>query len=128
MGTTIKKHSLKAAIRTTYGLPEDLSIQNIDIPTPKDHEVLIRVHATTVNRTDCAILTGKPLIMRLFTGLVNPTLPTPGSDFAGQIEAIGKAVTNFKVGDKVWGFDDNGLGSQAQYMTLSANKPIITMP
>jgi NADPH:quinone reductase-like Zn-dependent oxidoreductase len=128
MGTTIKKHSLKAAIRTTYGLPEDLSIQNIDIPTPKDHEVLIRVHATTVNRTDCAILTGKPLIMRLFTGLVNPTLPTPGSDFAGQIEAIGKAVTNFKVGDKVWGFDDNGLGSQAQYMTLSANKAIITMP
>ncbi|MFZ4632645.1 MAG: NAD(P)-dependent alcohol dehydrogenase [Saprospiraceae bacterium] len=119
---------MKAAIRTTYGLPEDLSIQNIVIPTPKDHEVLIRVHATTVNRTDCAILTGKPYILRLFTGLVKPTLPTPGSDFAGQIEAIGKAVTNFKAGDKVWGFDDNGLGSQGQYMTLSANKAIITMP
>ncbi|MFN7120172.1 MAG: NAD(P)-dependent alcohol dehydrogenase [Saprospiraceae bacterium] len=89
---------------------------------------MIKVYATTVNRTDCAIVTGKPFIMRFFTGLFKPTSPTPGTDFAGMIEAVGKDVTDFKVGDRVWGFDDNGLGSQAEYMTLAADKAIITIP
>jgi hypothetical protein len=62
----------RAAVRTKYGLPGDLSIKELDIPTPKDDEVLIRVHATTANRSDCHVLSGKPFFMRLFTGLFKP--------------------------------------------------------
>lgn len=119
---------MRAAIRHKYGPPNTLKIETVQKPTPKDDEVLIKVHATTVNRTDCAVMTGKPFIMRFFTGLLKPTSPTPGTDFAGQIEAIGKGVTSFKVGDKVWGFKDEGLYSQAEYFTYSASANIDTMP
>jgi NADPH:quinone reductase-like Zn-dependent oxidoreductase len=119
---------MKAAIRRIYGSPDILKIETVEKPTIKDNEVLIRVYATTVNRTDCAVLTGKPLIMRLFTGLITPKLPTPGTDFAGKIEAVGKEVKSFQVNDKVWGFDDQGLGSQAEYMRFSAEGTITKMP
>ncbi len=119
---------MKAAIRRIYGSPDILKIETVEKPTPKDNEVLIRVYATTVNRTDCAVLTGKPLIMRLFTGLIKPKLPTPGTDFAGKIEAVGNGVKSFQVNDKVWGFDDQGLGSQAEYMCFSAEGTITKMP
>src|SRR2546422_3053078 len=103
---------MKAASRSKYGLPGDLSIKEFDIPTPKDDEVLIRVHATTVNRTDCHVLSGRPFIMRLFTGLFKPRLSIIGSDFAGEIEAVGSAVQSFKTGDKVMGFGGGfGCGS-----------------
>src|ERR1700674_5307880 len=95
---------MKAAVRSKYGLPGDLSIQQLEIPTPKDDEVLIKVYATTVNRTDCHVLSGRPFFMRLFTGLFKPRLSIIGSDFAGQIEAIGSTVQSFKVGDKIMGF------------------------
>ena len=123
---------MKAAVRSKYGSSEVLSIQKLDIPTPKDDEVLIRVHAGTVNRSDCHVLTGKPFIMRLFTGLSKPKRSIIGTDFAGQIEAVGSAVTSFKVGDKVMGFGSAfGTGSQAQYMVLpetKATKITVTLP
>lgn len=119
---------MKAVIRTNYCPPEGLSIGKLEIPVPKDHEILVRVHATTVNRTDCAILTGKPYIMRLFTGLFKPKSPVPGTDFAGIVEAAGKDVTTFKKGDPVWGFEDQGLGSQAQYFTIPDKKAIALIP
>lgn len=119
---------MKAAVRTKYGQPEVLSIKELEIPTPKDNEVLIRVHATTVNRTDCHILWGKPFVMRFFTGLFKPRLAVTGSDFAGQMEAVGKNVQSFKAGDKVIGFDGVGCGSHAQYLILPETKGIITMP
>jgi len=124
--------TMKAAVRFKYGLPGDLSIQELDIPTPKPHEVLIRVHATTVNRSDCHVLSGKPLAMRLFTGLFKPRASIIGSDFAGQIEAVGSGVQSFKAGDNVMGFSGGfGWGSHAQYFTLpkhKAKKAMITMP
>lgn len=83
---------MKAVIRRTYGPPKTLGIEEVEKPIPKDNEVLIRVYATTVNRTDCAIVTGKPFVMRFFTGLFKPSHPIPGTDFAGQIESIGTAV------------------------------------
>src|SRR5215203_462455 len=95
---------MKAAVRSKYGTGEVLSIQEIDKPTPKDNEVLIRIYAASANRSDYHVLTGKPLLMRLFTGLFKPKLATTGSDFAGQVEATGAAVKSFKVGDKVMGF------------------------
>ena len=117
---------MKAAFRVKYGSPEVLSIKEVEIPTPKDNEVLIRVYAATVNRSDCHILTGKPLLMRLFTGLFKPKLSITGTDFAGQIEATGKNVTSFKTGDKVMGFGGGliGIESHAQYLLLPETKAI----
>src|SRR5438309_6593689 len=110
---------MKAAVHTKYGLPGDLGIQELTMPTPKPFEVVIRVHATTVNRSDCHVLSGKPLIMRLFTGLFTPRALVTGSDFAGEIAAIGSSVGSFKTGDKIMGFGGAfGCGAHAQYFTL----------
>ena len=96
---------MKAAFRSQYGTADVLKIEELKTPSPKPNEVLVRVYAATVNRTDCHILTGKPLIMRLFTGLPKPRLRTTGTDFTGEVRAIGEHVQSFKVGDKVMGFD-----------------------
>jgi NADPH:quinone reductase-like Zn-dependent oxidoreductase len=119
---------MKAAVYETYGSPDVLQIREVEKPIPKDNEVLIRVYAATVNRTDCAMLRAKPFIMRFFTGLLRPKNPILGTDFAGQIEAIGKNVGSFKVGDRVFGFEDSGVSSHAAYMTLSEEKAIATLP
>jgi NADPH:quinone reductase-like Zn-dependent oxidoreductase len=121
---------MKAAIRTKYGPPaEVLSIKEIDKPTPKDDEVLIKVYASSANRTDYHVLTGKPFFMRLFTGLSRPRLTITGSDFAGQVEAIGPAVTSFKVDDKVMGFGGVFcIGSHTEYITFSEKQGIVSMP
>ena len=119
---------MKAITRTKYGGPEVLEIKNLETPTPKKHEVLIRVHATTVNRTDCGILTGKPYLIRAFTGLFKPSSLVPGTDFAGEIVSLGESVSTFKVGDRVWGLYDEGLASQAQYMTMNVKKAIALIP
>jgi NADPH:quinone reductase-like Zn-dependent oxidoreductase len=120
---------MKAAFRSRYGHPaEILSIKDIAKPTAKDDEVLIRVYATSASRTDHFALIGQ-FLMRIFTGLFKPKKNTIGSDFAGQVEAIGAAVTNFKVGDKVMGFGGIfGADSIAVYMTFPENKGIVLMP
>ena len=119
---------MKAAVYTKYGPPDVLQLREIDKPTPKDKEVLVKVYAATVNRTDCATIRAKPFFMRLVTGLLKPKKTITGTDFAGEIEAIGAAVTTFKVGDKVFGFDDTGLESHAQYLTISEHQALLTMP
>ncbi|MDY6934913.1 MAG: NAD(P)-dependent alcohol dehydrogenase [Spirochaetota bacterium] len=119
---------MKANVHTKYGPPEVLQLKEVRKPIPKDDEVLIRIFATTVNRTDCAILYGKPFLTRFASGLFKPKSPITGTDFAGKVEGIGKCVTSLKVGDKVWGFNDNGLTSHAQYMTISEDKAITTIP
>ena len=116
---------MKAAVRSKYGTAEVLSIEEVEKPTPNDNEMLVRVYAATVNRTDCHILWGKPFIMRLFTGLFKPRIATTGTDFAGQIEATGKNVTSFKTGDRVIGFDFWGLRSHAHYLAIQEAKAII---
>jgi len=119
---------MKASIYREYGPPNVLQLKEIEKPVPKDNEVLIRVHAATVNRTDCAMLRAKPFIMRFFTGLFKPRNPILGTDFAGKIEALGKKVASFKAGDKVFGFDDTGLRSHAEFMVLSENNVLATIP
>jgi len=119
---------MKAIVHKRYGPPDFLQLKEVEKPTPKDNEVLVRVNATTVNRTDCAMLRAKPFIMRFFTGLFKPKIPILGTEFAGNIEAVGKDVISFRVGDKVFGFDDGGLSSHAQYITLSENKALTTIP
>lgn len=119
---------MKAVFHTRYGSPDVLEIREIEKPSPANNEILIKVHATTVNRTDCGLLRAKPFIIRFFTGLFKPKNPISGTEFAGVIEAVGENVTSFKSGDKVFGFNDEGLGSHAQYLTLSENKAVGTMP
>jgi NADPH:quinone reductase-like Zn-dependent oxidoreductase len=119
---------MKAIVCTKYGSPDVLQLKEVEKPTPEDHEVLIKIHATTVNRTDCAMLGAQPFISRFFTGLFKPSKPIPGTEFAGKIEAVGKDVTSYNIGDKVFGFDDRGFGSHAQYKTMLENKALTTMP
>ncbi len=120
---------MKAAFRSKYGAADVLSIQEIATPVPTGKEVLVRVYAASVNRTDNHVLTGKPFIMRLFTGLFKPKRAVTGTDFAGQIEAIGTEVSHFKPGDKVMGFGGVfGIGSHAQYVSFPENARIVKMP
>ena len=118
---------MKAIVYHKYGPPDVLQLKELEEPTPKDNEVLIKVHATTVNRTDCAIVRAVPFFMRIITGLFRPKKQIPGTEFAGEIEAVGKSVSSLKVGDKVFGFDDQGSGSHAQYMTIKEDN-VITIP
>ncbi|MEM9324570.1 MAG: NAD(P)-dependent alcohol dehydrogenase [Bacteroidota bacterium] len=112
---------MKAITRTHYGGPEKLKVEEIDPPKPGPKELLVKVHYTTVNRTDCGALWGKPWIYRLFIGWPNPKVPTPGTDLAGEIVSIGSEVEHLRVGDRVIAFDDNGnLASQRQYTILTS--------
>jgi len=120
---------MKAAVRSKYGNGDVLSVQEIAKPSLKENEVLVRVHATTANRSDYHVLTGKPFFMKLFTGLFKPKQAIIGTDFAGQIEAIGENVRSFKAGDKVMGFSGAfGCGAHAEYVAFPENKGIVTMP
>lgn len=119
---------MKAIVHERYGPPEVLKVKEVDKPIPKVNEVLIKVYASTVNRTDCAMLRAKPVIMRFLTGLLKPSKNILGTDFAGEIEDIGSGVTSFNIGDKVFGFDDNGVLSHAEYMTSPVDKAIAIIP
>jgi NADPH:quinone reductase-like Zn-dependent oxidoreductase len=109
---------MKSAVNTEYGTPEVVTIQEVDKPTPKDSEVLVKIHATSVNRTDCGFRSGKPYVVRLFSGLLKPTQTILGSDFAGEVEAVGAAVQAFKKGDPVFGYHPDIFGAHAQYLCL----------
>ncbi len=120
---------MKAAIRTKYGPPDVLSITTPGrIPEPKKDEILVKVKATTVNRSDCGVLTGRPWIIRLFTGLIKPRLKTTGSDFSGLVVAKGDAVSEFEIADDVYGFFDEGIGSHASYLCVSIQKAVLRKP
>ncbi|MCL6460449.1 MAG: NAD(P)-dependent alcohol dehydrogenase [Flavobacterium micromati] len=119
---------MRAIINTEYGPPEVVKLMEVDKPLPKDNEVLIKVYATTVNRTDCGFRSAEYFISRFFSGLFRPKNKTLGNEFAGKIEAIGKNVTLFKTGDKVFGYNDTKFGAHAEYMTMSEDEAITTMP
>lgn len=119
---------MKAAIRKSYGPPQNIRIEEIEKPVPKDNEVLIKVYATTVNRTDCANLTAKPFIMRFVIGFFKPRKIILGTDFAGTVVEIGKHVQDFKIDDRVFGFTDLGLGSQAHYLIMKPKGNVLTIP
>lgn len=119
---------MKAAINSRYGPPEVVSIQEIDRPTAKNNEILIKVQATTVNRTDCGFRSAEYFISRFFSGLFRPKNKTLGNEFAGIIEGIGKDVTSFKIGDKVFGYNDSIFGAHAEYMILPEEAAISTFP
>lgn len=116
---------MKAFVYTQYGPPDVLQLKEVEKPIPKANEVLVKVYATTVNRTDNATIKAIPWFARFWTGLFKPKKKTPGTEFAGEVEAIGEKVSSLKVGDKVFGFDDQGSESHAEYLTISENKALI---
>jgi NADPH:quinone reductase-like Zn-dependent oxidoreductase len=94
---------MKAAVYTRYGPPEVVQITDVEKPVPNDSEVLIKVRAASVNPLDWHLMRGKPYIGRLLFGLRKPKITRPGRDVAGQVEAVGRNVTQFKPGDEVFG-------------------------
>jgi NADPH:quinone reductase-like Zn-dependent oxidoreductase len=106
---------MKAVVCDRYGPPEVLRLEEVERPVPKDGEVLVKVHATTVNRTDCGFRAAKPFFSRVFTGLRRPKRRIPGMELAGVVEAVGPAVSEFKVGDEVFGVRS---GAHAEYVCV----------
>jgi len=119
---------MRATWHDRYGAKDVIRVIDTEIPAPKPDELLVRVHASTVSRTDCALLSATPFFMRLATGLRVPKEQTLGTDFAGQVEAVGSAVADFNVGDKVWGFNDIGVRSHAEYLVVSTKDAVAKMP
>lgn len=119
---------MKAIVHTRYGPPDVLHLKEVEKPTPKEIEVLVKVHATTVNRTDCGFLFAEPFFIRLFTGLLKPKITILGNEFAGEVESIGANVSTFKIGDKVFGFSGETFGAHAEYITAKEDGPISLMP
>jgi NADPH:quinone reductase-like Zn-dependent oxidoreductase len=119
---------MKAAVHTRYGPPEVVRISEIEKPAAKDHEVLVKVHATTVNRTDCGLRAARPFIYRFFIGLTRPRMTVLGTEFAGVVEARGGDATTFEVGDRVFGFSGTSFGAHAEYLAVPEDGLIATMP
>ena len=119
---------MKAVINARYGSPDVLEIRQVPKPEPRAGEVLIRVHATTVSRTDCGMLRPHPFFVRFFAGLRRPKRTTLGMDFAGEVEAVGAGVTSFKPGDRVFGVLPDVYGAHAEYLCVPEKGAIATMP
>jgi NADPH:quinone reductase-like Zn-dependent oxidoreductase len=119
---------MKAAICERYGPPDLEHVVTIDRPVPGVNEVLVKIRATTVNRTDCGHRRGTPIFLRLFTGLWRPKATILGGEFAGEVEAVGSAVSQFTPGDHVFGATADGMGTHAQYVCVREDGALATMP
>ncbi len=117
---------MRAVVYDRYGSPDVLRIEEVERPVPKHDEVLIRIRATTVNRTDCGWRQGKPFFSRYFTGLRRPRKRILGSELAGEVEAVGGAVTEFRVGDRVFGA--TGFDAHAEFACERESSPLAHMP
>lgn len=119
---------MQAVVFTRYGPPDVLKLEEVERPTPKDNEVLVKIHATTVNRSDCGLRKAEPFIVRFFTGLLRPKRNILGSEFAGEVEAVGRAVTQFVVGDEVFGVSADDLGAHAECVCMPEDAPMAVKP
>ena len=119
---------MKAAVSARYGSPDVLEIRQVHKPEPKAGEVLIRVHATTVSRTDCGMRRPHPQFVRLFAGLLRPRRTILGMDFAGVVEAVGEGVASFNPGDRVFGLSPDVYGAHAEYLCLPETAAMAVMP
>ena len=119
---------MKAAVHTRYGPPDVVRIREVDKPTPGPEDLLIRIRATTVNRTDCGFRAAKPFIARFFTGLRRPKATIMGCEFAGEVVAVGDRVRTFAVGDRVFGYNEGPFGAHAEYLAIPQDGPVARMP
>jgi NADPH:quinone reductase-like Zn-dependent oxidoreductase len=125
---------VKAILHTAYGPADELQLKEVERPVPKADEVLIKIHATTVTTSDCNIrnLTFVPkalwLPIRMESGLTKPKNNILGFDLAGDVEAIGKDVTRFRVGEQVFGTTEPAFGAHAEYVCLPEDGVLTTKP
>lgn len=119
---------MKAIVYTNYGPPAVAKLTSVAQPLPKANELLVKVYASTVNRTDSGFRSAEYFISRFWSGLFRPKQQILGSEFAGVVEAIGVQVTGFKVGDKVFGFNDISFGGHAEFLTIAETDAVIHMP
>ena len=106
---------MRAVVHDRYGPPEVLRLEDVPRPVPKENEVLVKVHATSVTRSDCGFRAADPFFSRIFIGLLRPKRRIPGMELAGVVEAVGAAVTEFDVGDEVFGIRG---GANAEYVCV----------
>ena len=119
---------MKAAIATRYGPPEVVHVMDVPQPATGADQLLVRVHATTVNRTDCGFRGAHPWFIRPFAGITRPKHVILGNEFAGVVETVGEDVHRFSVGDRVFGYDDSNFGAHAEYIAISQDAAVATMP
>lgn len=119
---------MRAVVQDRYGPPEVLRIEEVEKPAPKDDEVLIRIRATTVTRTDTGFRSADLFLTRFFTGLRRPKWRIPGYELAGEVEAVGASVTEFAVGDRVFGASIGRYGAHAEFVCVREAAPLATMP
>jgi NADPH:quinone reductase-like Zn-dependent oxidoreductase len=114
---------MKAIVRREYGSPDVLQLEEVERPTPKEDELLIKVHAASVNKGEFYFLTGKPFMVRLSPGgLRKPKIQILGGDVAGRVEAVGKHIKQFQIGDELFGdLSESGMGAFAEYVTAPEN-------
>ncbi len=120
---------MKAVVYERYGEPEVMELKEVEKPTPKAGEVLVCVRATTLNRTDCGFR--KPeygYIIRPIHGFLKPRKQVLGTEFAGEVEAVGDGVTSFKLGDQVFGLSTYKFGAHAEYLCMPENGSITHKP
>ena len=110
---------MKAILCAQYMDPSDLKLEDIPKPTPKEDELLIKIRATAINDFDWSLVTGKPFVYRLLFGLTKPKIKIPGIELSGVVEAIGKNIRKFKVGDEIYGdISNDKWGSFAEYICV----------
>jgi NADPH:quinone reductase-like Zn-dependent oxidoreductase len=119
---------MKAVVYDTYGLPDVLRVEDVETPRPGDKEVLVRIGAAPVSAVDATFRAGKPLFSRLYTGLTKPKARTLGTDFAGEVAAVGKDVSRFAVGDRVLGVTGPSFGAHAEYVLAPGDGPLVVAP
>ncbi|WP_214105058.1 NAD(P)-dependent alcohol dehydrogenase [Acrocarpospora catenulata] len=119
---------MKAVTYYKYGTPEVLGIEDVQTPTPGDKDVLVKIHATVVTATDAIFRAGDLFFSRMFTGPIKPKAKTLGGEFAGEIVAVGKDVTRFSVGDRVFGDTGPALGAHAEYVCVGEDGALAVMP
>jgi NADPH:quinone reductase-like Zn-dependent oxidoreductase len=117
---------MRAVVHDRYGPPEVLRFEEVPKPVPQDDELLVKIHATTVTRTDTGLRSAEPFIARFFTGLIRPRNRILGMEFAGEVEATGASVRELKAGDRVFGL--KGAGAHAEYLTIRESGAIAHMP
>lgn len=119
---------MKAVVFTQYGPPEVAQLSEATRPIPKDHEILIKVHSSTVNRTDCGFRSAEYFVSRFWSGLLRPKFSILGCEFAGVVAETGKLVKIFKIGDKVFGYNDKSFGGHGEYVAIDEEEAVATMP
>jgi NADPH:quinone reductase-like Zn-dependent oxidoreductase len=120
---------MKAVVYDRYGPPEVLRLEEVARPVPKEDEVLVKVHAATVTRTDCGVRAGKPFFIRFFFGLRRPKQRILGTEVAGEIQAVGAAVSEFAVGDYVFGSTKAfKSGAHAEFVCIQEDGPLAHKP